>query len=339
MSVLKKIAITDFRVSETSVQNIQLSYQNFGQALDEAPVVLVIHALTGNSNVTGAQGWWNSLIGPNQCVDTNRYSVLAFNIPGNGYEGEDSKFIENYREFTAHHIARLFSIGLERLNITKLFAIIGGSVGGGIGWELAALKPELSDYLIPIASDWKSTDWVIANCHIQDTILNNSNDPIADARLHAMTLYRTPESFTDKFNRSERAKGYFNVESWLDHHGKTLTNRFQLAAYRMMNQMLRTIDITKGKLSFREATQAITAHIHIVTINSDLLFKSDENWDTFVDLKLFKENVSISEIKSIHGHDAFLIEFDQLNAILEPIFENPNIKTYENVSHHTVRNW
>ncbi len=88
-----------------------------------------------------------------------------------------------------------------------------------------------------------------------------------------------------------------------------------------MNQVLKTIDITKNRGDFSEITSSINATIHIITIPSDLFFKAEENWNTYVDLKLIKENVCISEIKSIHGHDAFLIEYEQLTKILKPIFE------------------
>jgi homoserine O-acetyltransferase len=113
----------------------------------------------------------------------------------------------------------------------------------------------------------------------------------------------------------------FSVESWLNYHGKVLSERFQLEAYKMMNQVLKTIDITKGKQSFINIASKIKSTIHIITINSDLFFKPEENWQTYLDLKSTKENVAISEIKSIHGHDAFLIEFEQLESILKAIFK------------------
>jgi len=298
-----------------------MSYQLFGKPLHEAPIVLINHALTGNSNVAGEGGWWTQIVGPGKVIDTNLYTVLAFNIPGNGQDQNPSNLIENYQDFTARDIAQIFALALEDLKITQLFAVIGGSVGGGLAWELAALRPSLIEHLIPVASDWKSTDWLLANCHIQDRILNNSSEPLADARMHAMSLYRTPESLKSKFDRTlQDGEAIFAVESWLNYHGKVLNERFQLAAYKLMNQVLRTIDITQGKQDFIQVASKITSNIHIITINSDLFFKPEENWETYVDLKIHKDNVTISEIQSIHGHDAFLIEFAQLEVILESIF-------------------
>ena len=325
MEELQYIQIPEYITESGKTISIVLSYQTFGKALHQAPIILVNHALTGNSNVIGEQGWWNDLIGENKCIDTNNYCVLAFNIPGNGFDNESKNIIENYIDFTARDIAKLFALGLEQLKINQLFAVIGGSVGGGIAWELAALKPHLIEHLIPIAADWKSTDWLIANCHIQDAILNHSSQPLADARMHAMTLYRTPESLKQKFDRTKKDDTLFNIESWLNYHGDHLTSRFNLSAYKMMNQVLRTIDITEGRNDFLEVASKIYSCIHIITINSDLFFKAEENWNTYVDLKSVKEDVTIHEIKSIHGHDAFLIEFDQLVRFLKPIFNTREI--------------
>ena len=331
------LEIDSFELSNGKRFNIQLSYQLFGQELFTAPIVLVNHSLTGDSNVTGESGWWQSVVGPEHIIDTNHYTILAFNIPGNGFADLDEAFTEYYKQFKAKDIARIFSIGLDQLKIDNLFAIIGGSVGGGLVWELASIRPELADHLVPVAADWKATDWLIANCHIQDDILNHSSQPIEDARKHAMTFYRTPESFTEKFQRQKEADG-FKVESWLNHHAHRLQDRFKLSAYKMMNQILKTVQVTDDNQEFINIAKTIRGHIHIITIDSDLLFKSDQNWATFVDLKSVKENVSIGEIKSIHGHDAFLIEHGQLSKLLKPIFDQKKIKNDNNKLSY-IRHW
>jgi homoserine O-acetyltransferase len=297
---------------------LNLSFQVFGPELNTAPTVLVNHALTGNSQVIGKNGWWNDLIGENKTIDTTKYTVLAFNVPGNGY---DETIIENYLDFNARDIAKLLVEGIKFLEIKKLYAIIGGSVGGGIAWEISALEPKITKHLIPIATDWKSTDWLIANCFLQEQILNNSSKPIEDARIHAMLCYRTPESFKSKFQRTVNEElAIFNIESWLCHHGEKLQKRFQLSSYKMMNQLLKTIDITRNRGSFEEITSKIDADIHIIGINSDLFFTADENKATYQEIKKYKNNVSYHEIVSIHGHDAFLIEYKQLDNLLQNIF-------------------
>ena len=316
--MLHQFEIKDFTTLSGVSQEISLSYQLFGKPLHEAPIVLVNHALTGNSNVTGPEGWWSALIGEGKCIDTNKYTILAFNIPGNGYDGF---VIENYKDFVAGDIAHIFLLGLKKLKIDKLFAMIGGSLGGGIAWEMAALDPTLTTHLIPVASDWKSTDWLIANCQIQEQFLVNSKQPVHDARMHAMLCYRTPESFKERFKRSTNEKlQVFNVESWLTHHGEKLKDRFQLSAYKLMNQLLKTIDITRnGEASFLELQNSDT-NIHIIGVDSDLFFTAKENKETFKQLAQAKSNVTYGEVQSLHGHDAFLIEFGQMQKLLNGIF-------------------
>lgn len=318
VSILEQLTIPGYTTLSGVTQDIQISYEVFGRELHTAPIVVVNHALTGNSNVTGAEGWWSSIIGDGQCIDTKKYTILAFNIPGNGYDGF---VIENYKDFVAGDIAKIFLISLGRLEITKLYAVIGGSLGGGIAWEMAALNPNLIKHLIPVASDWKSTDWLIANCQIQEQFLVNSKNPVHDARMHAMLCYRTPESFKERFQRSTNSElQVFNVESWLTHHGKKLQERFQLSAYKLTNQLLKTIDITReGDEAFAALRQSDT-NIHIIGVDSDLFFTAKENKETFKQLAQVNSNVTYGEIQSLHGHDAFLIEFDQMQQLLDGIF-------------------
>src|SRR6056297_1723750 len=316
---LRHLAISDFKTLNGSVQDLKLSYQVFGEPLHTAPIILVNHALTGNSNVAGKDGWWSDLIGDGKCIDTEKYTILSFNIPGNGFDGF---IIENYKDFVAGDIARIFLWGLEQLKIDKLFTIIGGSLGGGIAWEMTALNPNITEHLIPVASDWKSTDWLIANCQIQEQFLVNSKQPVHDARMHAMLCYRTPESFKERFKRSTNEElQVFNVESWLMHHGKKLQERFQLSAYKLMNQLLKSIDITRnGEEAFR-ALQESDTKIHIIGVNSDLFFTAEENKETFKRLAQANTNVTYGELQSVHGHDAFLMEFEQLEKLLETVFQ------------------
>ena len=228
--------------------------------------------------------------------------------------------IDNFQDFVAKDIANLFLLALNQIGISKLFAIIGGSLGGGIAWEMTALKNDITQHLIPIASDWKSTDWLIANCLIQQQFLLNSSKPIHDARMHAMMCYRSPESYKAKFNRSiNKDLKIFNVESWLFHHGKKLQERFQLSAYKMMNHLLRTIEVTTND-NWASELNKIEAEIHIFGVDSDLFFIAKENKETYQELFKLNSKVTYHEIISIHGHDAFLIEFDQLEKIIKPIF-------------------
>jgi homoserine O-acetyltransferase len=320
MSAIQKLIFEDFPLRNGVIQSkIVLSYQLFGQPIGTAPLVVVNHALTGNSQVTGENGWWKSLIGENKTIDTNKYAILAFNIPGNGYQDEENQ-IENYRDFTTYDIANLFWKGIDSLNIAQVFAVIGGSLGGAIAWEMAFIRPNAIANLIPVATSWKASDWLIGNVLIQDLILNNSNNPIHDARIHAMLLYRTPESFQEKFNsKFQNENGMFQVESWLVHHGEKLQNRFQLSAYKLMNHLLKTTNCF-NQYNPSEVFQSIASNIHLVSVDSDYFFKANEIKMAFQEIKKQKNNVLYHEIKSIHGHDAFLIEYEQLNAFLKPIF-------------------
>ena len=321
---MQHINIKNFTTeSQVSISDIKLSYQTFGKPLGSAPLVLVNHALTGNSNVAGNDGWWVDLIGDDKVIDTKLYTILAFNIPGNGFDGF---VIENYKDFVARDVANIFLIGLETLKLDKVFATIGGSLGGGIAWEMAVIKPDFTEHLITVATDWKSTDWLIANCQIQEQFLINSKNPVHDARMHAMLCYRTPESFKERFQRSKNEDlQIFNVESWLLHHGKKLQERFQLSAYKLMNQLLKSIDVTKNRPTDFNVLENIEANIHIIGVDSDLFFTAEENRQTHKQLAVSNPNVTYNEIHSVHGHDAFLMEYEQLEKIIEGIFV-PNHK-------------
>ncbi|WP_299767335.1 alpha/beta fold hydrolase [uncultured Dokdonia sp.] len=335
--MLQNLFIPSFQTNTGYVCDLTVTYQLFGPPLGTAPIVLVVHALTGNSTVTGSQGWWNTLVGPNQVIDTNEYTILAIDIPGNGFDGKTENLLLDYKEFHNRDIAIIQLKVIRALKITSLYAAIGSSLGGQILWELAIEAPELITHLIPIATDWKATDWVIAQCAIQEQILCNSTQPIHDARMHAMTFYRTASSFTAKFNRSiHEEKGIYNVESWLLHHGKRLEERFELATYKLMNHLLGSASITKERGGIHHLLKTIKSKVYLIAIDSDGLFYPEPIYNTHQLLKSVGVQSHYHEITSIHGHDAFLIEYDQLNNILTTIFntkyKDENFKIWRKIA-------
>ena len=316
---LNHILLEDFEtLSESKIKKLQISYQVFGKKLGSAPVIVVNHALTGNSLVSGINGWWSDIIGFEKPIDTTKYSVLCFNIPGNGFNENNFDF---NLDLNLGDIALMFIKAIDKLKIGKLHAIIGGSIGGCLTWEMIALKNDLASIIIPVAADWKATDWLIANTFLQDRILKNSRDPVSDARIHAMTFYRTPKSLNTRFNRTKNLdKNMYNVESWLSHHGEKLRQRFSLESYLFMNKLLSSTDITRDGESFINKISKIKSSIHVISVDSDVFFLTDEDHETVSIAK--KNNIDIKNhiIKSIHGHDAFLIETKQISDIFTKIF-------------------
>ena len=320
MDQLNEINFTDFITeSGENIPSISLSYQLFGKKLGDAPIILINHALTGNSNITGKNGWWKEVVGRGKAINTKKFSIISFNIPGNGFCSNDF-YLPN--KFHLGDIANLFILALEKLKIKKLHSIMGGSIGGCLTWEIAAKKPSLAKCIIPIASDWKARDWMIANTYLQDRILNNSKNPVQDARIHAMTFYRSPKSLNKRFKRSfNESKGIYNVESWLDHHGKKLNERFSLKSYKMMNQLLRSANITRGEVDFVKIASKINSEIHLICVDSDIFFLPEDDRKTVDLLSKTKKDIFCHEINSIHGHDAFLIETKQISNIFTKIFK------------------
>lgn len=316
---LKHILLENFEaVSGSKIKKIQISYQVFGKELGSAPVILVNHALTGNSLVSGINGWWSEIIGLEKPIDTSKYSVLCFNIPGNGFNENNFDF---NLDLNLGDIALLFVKAIDQLKLAKLHAIIGGSIGGCLTWEMIALKNDLASIIIPVAADWKATDWLIANTFLQERILKNSRDPVSDARIHAMTFYRSPKSLNTRFNRTKNLdKNMYNVESWLIHHGEKLRQRFSLKSYLFMNKLLSSTDITRDGESFINKISKIKSSIHLISVDSDIFFLPNEDHETYLIAK--KNNLDITNhiIKSIHGHDAFLIETKQISDIFTKIF-------------------
>lgn len=310
---LQNITLQNFKLQSGKILDINLSYQIFGLQLFSAPIILINHALTGNSNVSGEKGWWRTLVGKEKIIDTERFTVICFNIPGNGFDGI---LIENYEDFTTVDIASIFLEGLNSLNINQLHTLIGGSLGGAIAWEMLAIQPDLTENFIPIACDFKTSDWLHAQCLVQKFLLNQKEEPLQKARIHAMLCYRSPESMNVRFkNEFDTEKEILKSHDWLNFHGKSLNERFSLSAYHLMNHLLMSINADTRVL------KNIKADIHLIAVDSDLFFPAFEIKKCYGHLIKTKGNTFYHEINSMHGHDAFLMEYEQLNGILEKIIK------------------
>lgn len=308
---LKYMALKGISLKKGHVQDVHVTYKIYGCTLHTAPIILVNHALTGNSDITS---WWQDQVGPGLALDTSAFTIIAIDIPGNGHDGVVEHLIYNYQDWTLGDVAMVFIETLKQLRVCYVHVGIGGSIGGALLWEMAVLAPEFFGTIIPIAADWKSTDWLLACCHVQHAILENSSQPLQDARKHAMTFYRTPESLKHKFNRAK--ENQFKVQSWLDHHGYRLKKRFTLPAYKHVNHLLTTIDAASAHHGdLLKALAPSETEIVIVSIDSDCFFVPQEDRLTLDLLKPFKK-VTQEFIYSIHGHDAFLMEHEQVATII-----------------------
>ncbi len=319
---LKCITIENFIThSQYKSEKINIFYEVFGdQSLLQDNGVLVCHALTGDSHVTGEKGWWKEFVGEKKTIDTQKNPVIAFNIPGNGFDGAEENLIPNYKDFNIRDIASIFLLALQKLGITKMHSVVGGSLGAGIAWELIVQEPNLFETAVIIGVHYESTDWVIAHNYIQLEMLKSNHKPLEIARMMAMMFYRTPESFESKFYRKKNANGNFEIEQYLNYQGEKLKNRYHITAYLLMTHLLSEIDIIEGRGSLQKAVKKIKSKVVLVGIENDYLFQKEYNKNSIPLLKAAGMNVEYRELASIHGHDAFLIEIEKMQELLKDLF-------------------
>lgn len=289
-------------------------------------------------------GWWDGIIGPGKLLDTEKYFVICSNILGSCYgttgptsfNGNKEPYSSNFPTITVRDMVRVQKQLLEILEIKTLKAAIGGSLGGMQVLEWAIMFPEMVEKIIPIATSARHSAWAIGlNKSGRDAIIkdpdfkggNYTKNPVNGlslARKIAMISYRSFESYELKFGRERknennfsRVKG-FEIENYLDYQGDKLVKRFDANSYLTLSYAMDLHDLGSGRISAKEALSKIKAKSLNIGIDSDVLYPSSEQkW-----IASYIPNSSYEEIKSIHGHDAFLIEFDQLNRIVKDFLSN-----------------
>ena len=334
MTLLNRLLIKDYKsVRGDYFGEISLSYEIFGKPENlRDRGVLVTHALTGNSKVAGIDGWWSHFVAHGGAIDLDRYTVVAFNIPGNGYTTDDTKF-HRHDLLTTKDIARLFALGLQQLSIYKLRAAVGGSLGGLITWELAVEYPEIAQHFVCIGAPHGSTDWVIGQTMIQEELMKNCRSEAVGvklSRMMSMLFYRTPHSFNKRFEQSwnEEADSY-NVESYLRYQAEKLLGRMNPSSYRMMNHLLGSCDLSVGYDHVESALERIRGHLLIVGISSDVLFPIETIRESYELLAVLGKTATYVSVESRFGHDAFLLPNPPLEEALGEVF--PRYRSTENI--------
>ena len=157
----------------------------------------------------------------------------------------------------------------------EVYAVIGASMGGALTWQIAYLAPTLAKHIFPIACDYRASDWLLTQTLIQKQILAHSSHPLEDARIHAMSCYRTPQSLNVRFagQRDSRGtgSGQYDVESWLLYHGDALARRFKLSAYYVMTHLTSTIGVCEEVEALTRIRSAIHLSPSIATFSSPMI--------------------------------------------------------------------
>lgn len=327
-------------VTESGFQFKQadVAFKTWGKLNDNRDnVVLICHALTGN---TEADEWFPGLFADNGLINRDDHFVICINVPGSCYGSVGPTSINpetgqpyqaSFPEITIRDMVHFQQLVLDELEIKGIETVIGGSMGGMQALEFAVMDSRIKS-AIPIATGKSHTPWAIGISHVQrQAIFNdpkwndgfyNTNSPpdqgLAIARMMAMITYRAPADYEQKFGRSLQPDSeLYQVESYLNYQGKKLTKRFDANSYLTLTRAMDTHDIARGRKNYKDILGSIKIPVLIIGIDTDLLYPVNEQKE----LNKLIPGSSYAEVTSPHGHDAFLIEFEQLNKITKKFLQ------------------
>jgi homoserine O-acetyltransferase/O-succinyltransferase len=334
------ITESGFRFEEPEV-----AYKTWGRLNTERDnVILICHALTGHA---AADEWFPGIFGQGRICDPSKNFIICINVPGSNYGSvgpwsADPKTGEPYRtsfpEITIRDMVRFQQMLLNQLGITGLQLVIGGSLGGMQALEFLIMQPNIKSAAL-IAMGKAHTPWAIGISHAQRTAIYSDtrwngglyeydkgpSAGLAAARMMAMITYRTPDDYNKKFGRKlQNENGQFQIESYLNYQGEKLSKRFDALSYVILTKAMDTHDITRGRGYIDQVLNRIEIPVQVIGINSDHLYPTSEQKE----LAGLLPNGRYHEINSSYGHDAFLIEFEQINKIVKPITQIKQILSY-----------
>ena len=339
-----------------SLSSVTVAYETYGElnpAGDNA--IVICHALTGNAHAAGlssrdpkSAGWWDSMIGPGMAFDTREYYVVCSNILGSCYgttgpasvnPETGSSYAMTFPQMTVRDMVRLQHALANHLGIKQVRAVIGGSLGGMQVLEWALMYPEMVRSIIPIGTAARHSPWCIGLNELAREAITNDPDwrggdyyglgqperGLSLARQVAMMSYRSDVSFLSRFGRDRKRPvgespeerfdftNLFQVESYLHYQGMKLVRRFDANSYLYISRSMDLHDVAFGRGAMPDVLSSIRTPALCVGISSDVLYPVHEQ----LELAHGLGSATYAEIDSPHGHDAFLIEVDQLTQMVK----------------------
>ncbi len=317
-------------------KNPPAAYKSWGKLnKDRDNVILICHALTGHA---AADEWFFGIFGRDKICDPSKHFIICINVPGSCYGSlgpwslnPDTKkpYKNDFPKITIRDMVRFQQQLLNQLDIRGINLVIGGSLGGMQALEFTLMDERVQSAAL-IAMGKQHSPWAIGISHAQRAAIKTDpkwnqgdyekgdgpSDGIAAARMMGMVTYRTPENYNQKFGRKLQGESeQFQVESYLDYQGKKLASRFDAHTYMILSKAMDSHDIHRCRPNLTEKINSMTLPVRVVGVDSDHLYPVDEQKE----LAGLFPNGSYHEIESPYGHDAFLIEFEQLNNFIKPL--------------------
>jgi len=331
------------------LDSIQVSYESWGR-LNETKdnVVLIVHPMTADCHATGAfaeqpDGWWEPLIGPGRAINTDENFVVCPNLLGGCYgttgprfpAPDGTPFYDRFPLLTPLDMMRVQRLFLQALGIERLRLVIGPSMGGMLAWEWAIDAPDAVDQIAVVAAPLRTTAHQIGMNWLQRRGIEldiTENEVVAKwgqmvARGVGMLSYRSPVGLEEKFGRewftppgsTLKERGMFNIESWLRHHGRRIAKRFDPYTYLLYSRAMDLHDVTQNRGNLVAALDRIRCRTLVVGISTDNLYPPEDIHFAADLLDHLGHDVRYEEIRSSNGHDAFLLDTDQLDVFLRDL--------------------
>jgi len=338
--------------SGAELPDYRIAYETWGTlAEDRSNAVLVEHALTGDSHAAGppapghpTPGWWDTMIGPGRALDTDRLFVVVPNVLGGcqGSTGPASPAPDGrlwgsrFRTWTVRDQVAAEAALADHLGIDTWAAVLGGSMGGMRSLEWAVDRPSRVAAALVLAAPARSSadqiawswpqlraiesdpDWLGGDYHHLPPC-RGPHVGLGIARRIAHVTYRGEEELRIRFDRQAQPGedptrgGRYTVESYLDHHASKLLPRFDAGSYVTLVRAMNSHDIGRDRGGVAAALGRVTARTLVAGVTSDRLYPLPQQIE-------IAEGINgagpVREIDSPYGHDAFLIEADQIAKLL-----------------------